>query len=396
MRLGSVARRGVAAFISLGLLLAACGDSGGDGGQADSGDTYLLGFIASFSGNGAVFLDDNYQSVQLAVDEINEQKILDKPIELVTADDASDPQKSQTACTRLVHDQGVAGVIAWQNSANREPCLPIAGEAGIPYLYDTPYEGLECAPNFFVDGAVPNQQVTPLIQYAVEELGSQKWFLYGSDYVAPRGGFEFAKGDIADAGGEIVGEEYAPFDTPDFATPISKILRSGADTLLQGLIGDDYIAFLKQWQETPGTEEIPIVSYTVPFGATEEATGVVVTSPYYWTLETPENNAYKAALEEKFGDDLRAPTDYGVYGYNAVWMWALAVKEAGTADGAAVIEALHNVEFEGPNGLVAFNEQGHATLPMMVGVNQGDGSYEVVKTYPPVEPTDQDDGDCSQ
>jgi branched-chain amino acid transport system substrate-binding protein len=372
-----------------------------DGGTAEpsDGEPYRFGYAASVSGPGAVFYDHIHQSAQLAVDEVNAAGFLDRPIELVIADDAGDPRTSGEVCTRLIFDDAVDAIIGAQNSANREGCLPVATQEGVPYLYATPYEGLECAPNFFVVGEVPQQQVDPLVRYMVEEQGSTNWFLTGSDYIAMRGGNEFGRGIIEELGGEVVGEEYAPLGTTDFTSLISNITGSGADTAFVNFLGTDYIAFLEQYSTSPDIEGIKLVTFGIPIGASDDSVNELYTAmSYFPTIESPENDSYKAALEEAYGDDATLPSVISVPSYDSVWLLARAIEAAGSADKEAVIQALHEISFTGPGGVIEFNEQGHPTLPMHIAIWNDEplkGTEQILITSPPAEPGDQDDGDCA-
>ncbi|MEX0699699.1 MAG: substrate-binding protein [Acidimicrobiia bacterium] len=402
----------VALLMVMALLVSACGADGGETttttGEASttttagSGETpsegYKLGFVASLSGPGSVFADQGIQSVELAIAQIKEEGILNGDIELITADDAGDPRTSDQVCNRLINEEGVDAIIGFQNSANREGCLPAATRAGTPYLYATPYEGLECAPNFFVLGEVPIQQVDPLVRFMVEDQDSQKWFLTGSDYVAMRGGNAFAEGVIDELGAEVVDEQYAPLDTTDFAPLIDTILRSGADTAFVSFLGTDFIAFLQQWSDTPGTDAVKAATFGIPIGAADEAiTDLYTAFSYFPSIDNEANDRYKAGLEEMFGADAQTPSILSVVNYDAVWLWALAVQQAGTAEPDAVNAALKEVTFDGPRGPIVFNDQGHPELPMYVAILNDEplkGTEEIIGELPPADPGDQADDDC--
>lgn len=391
--------RRLGALVAIGLAASSSGVVNGSARSTPDGESYKFGYAVSVSGPGAVFYDHLFQSAQLAVDEINEAGFLDRPIELVVADDAGDPRTSGEICTRLVFDDNVDAIVGAQNSANREGCLPVATQESVPYLYATPYEGGECAPNFFVIGEVPQQQVDPLVRYMVEEQGSAQWFLTGSDYIAMRGGNEFGRGVIEDLGAEVVGEEYAPLGTTDFTPLIAQITGSGADTAFINFLGTDFIAFLEQYSETPGTEAVKLVTFGIPIGVSNDAvTDLYTAFSYFPTISSPENDSYKAALEEAYGDEATLPSVISVPSYVSVWLLARAIEAAGSADHEAVIEALHEISFTGPGGEIKFNEQGHPTLPMHIAVWQDEpleGTEEILSTSPPADPGDQDDGDCS-
>jgi branched-chain amino acid transport system substrate-binding protein len=401
MRIRNVGR--LLFVLALVLTVASCSsddDSGaGSQGGGEAGPI-KIGYAASISGPGAVFFDNISQSAKLAVDEVNKAGgVLGRQLQLEFADDAGDPKTSNQICTRLIFDTKVDVIIGAQNSANREGCLPVATREGMPYLYATPYEGKECAPNFFVDGETPPQQVNPLVQYMTEEKKANKWFLSGSDYVAMRGGNQFAKQAITELGGQVVGEQYASLGTTDFTPLIDKILRSGADTLMGSFLGTDYIAFLKQWNTTPGKEKINFSTFGIPIGAGDAVKNLYTAFSYFPTIDTPANQKYKAALNSMFSEKASLPSVISVPSYDFVHLYALAVNKAGTTDKAAVIKAMHEVTFDGPSGPIAFNEQGHAKLPMFIAVMNGDplaGKETILKTIPPTDPGDNDDGDCAK
>jgi urea transport system substrate-binding protein len=379
------------AMLVAATLITACGsNSAGSGGGGDG--TYKLGFVASLSGAGSVFADNGLQSAQLAIDEVRAKGVIKGKIELVKVDDAGDPGTSQQVCSRLVLQEKVDAIIGFQNSADRAGCLPVATRASVPYLYATPYEGGTCAANFFVLGEVPNQQVDSLVNYMTTTEGSKSWYLTGSNYVAMTAGNKHAAGIIKGLGGSIAGEQYAPIGTTDFSTIIGQILRSGASTAFVNFLGTDFIAFLKQWQTTPGTDKVKLATFGIPIGGGDAVKSLYTAYSYFPSIDNPANTAYKAGLKAKFGDKSQLPSVLSVVNYDAVWMWAKAVQKAGTADYAKVNAALHEVTFDGPRGPIHFNKEGHATLPMYVATLNGDplaGGEKILKSVPPIAPSKQ-------
>jgi branched-chain amino acid transport system substrate-binding protein len=389
-------------LVTICLVAAGCGsDNGGGSGGGGGSGPIKMAFVGSLSGAGAVFADQGLQSLDLAVKEINDAGgISGRQIQVIKADDASDPKTSQQVCTRLVQQDRVDVIIGFQNSADREGCLPEAIRANFtPYLYATPYEGKECAPNFFVDGEVPSQNVAPQVEYLVKEKGAKKVYFIGSDYVAPRGTNEFGRAEFEKLGAQVVGEEYGPLGTTDWTPLISNMMRSGADTFVASAIGADYIALLQQFRDTPGHEKLTLAGFTIPIGAGDAAKGLNFASSYFAEVDSPENQAYKAALQQMFGDKYKTPSILSVPTYDFVHLYKLAVEKAGSTDHQAVNQAMKEVSFNGPGGEVAFNQQGHATLPIHIASLAGDplaGGETILKSFPPVDPGNNDDGDCSR
>jgi len=386
------ARRILVSLAALVLLTAACAP-GEEPAQQEAGKSVKLGFLLALSGSGSAFADPVVEAVELAVAEVNEAGgVLGRQIELVTADDATDPRTAEREATRLIEDEGVAAVISLETSANREAIRPIADKAGVPVLYGSYYEGSSCGEMMFIPAAVPNQQVEPGLEYMANEFGSSKWFFMGSDYNWPRITNDIAKGIIADQGGEVVGEEYVPFGTTEYGGIVSKIDASGADTIFVTMSGGDSVSFMKQWLAAGGKDRQRMLSLSLEEATLEaigpEAAGVIVSYDYFATLDTPENQAFIAALEEEFGG-YATPTTLSVPNYDSVHLWARAVEEAGTFDGQDVADALTQVEFTGPRGPVKLNEDHHATLPIYLAEATEEASFNVIVEAGSIEASEQ-------
>ena len=104
-------------------------------------------------------------------------------------------------------------------------------------------------------------------------------------------------------------------------------------------------------------KEIPIASQT--FGDGGEllmmppavAEGVTVCYNYLDEVDTPANKAFLERFKAKFGNDYGYIGDLGVDEYQGLWLWAEAVKKAGTIDREPVIKALESgISIAGPAG----------------------------------------------
>jgi urea transport system substrate-binding protein len=94
-------------------------------------------------------------------------------------------------------------------------------------------------------------------------------------------------------------------------------------------------------------------------------------------------------MKAHFGDKLKTPNDLSVPQYEGVYLYKLAVEKAGTTDAKAVIDALKDVSFKGPRGVIQMNKQRHAPLTMYLGQVQADGSVKVIQSFKDVDPGEQ-------
>ena len=115
-------------------------------------------------------------------------------------------------------------------------------------LYPTLYEAQECSKNCFYTGAVPNQQLDDFVPWIINTLGRKKFYLIGANYIYPKETNREVKALLKAHGGEHVAEEYSPLGHTEFSTNINKIAASGCDVVFSDLVGDQVVAFYKQYQ----------------------------------------------------------------------------------------------------------------------------------------------------
>ncbi|HWQ72129.1 MAG TPA: urea ABC transporter substrate-binding protein [Desulfitobacteriaceae bacterium] len=374
-----------------GLLLAGCGTAK-TGGAAEtgnnSGETIKVGILHSLSGTMAISEVSVKDAEMMAIEEINAQGgVLGKKIEPVIEDGASDwPTFAEKAKKLLLQDK-VATVFGCWTSASRKAVLPVFEENKGLLWYPVQYEGMESSPNIFYTGAAPNQQIVPAVEWLFQNKG-QKFFLLGSDYVFPRTANKIIKAQVAALGGEITAEEYTPLGHTDYSTVINKIKASQPDVVFNTLNGDSNVAFFKQLKDAGITsKDLTTLSVSV---AEEEVRGIgaaniqghLVSWNYYQTTNTPENTEFVKNYKAKYGAD-RVTDDPIEAAYDGVYLWAEAVKKAGSTDVDKVKEAAKGLEFKAPEGTVKIEgENQHLWKPVRIGEVMEDGLIKEIWSTP--------------
>ncbi len=359
---------------------------------AEDAGPITIGVPVGLSGANSVIAPAVVQATELAVEEINAAGgILGRQVSIKVADDGSGAAGAQSAFDTLVFQNDVDVLISMETSAARNAGLPIVEEGEKPYIYSSFYEGRSCSPNLFVNGWVPEQQVPPVVDKLMADK-AMNFFLIGSDYAFGRGMLKFSREYIESKGGKVVGEEYLPMDGSDWTAIISNLRSSGADAIITSTAGGAPNVTLTKQLRSAGITQ-PYANLAVDEGTAKamgaDATGIIIAASYLTGIDTPENTAFKAALEKKFGAEMRTPNDLSTPQYEAVYLYKAAVEKAGTTETAAVLAALPEVSFKGPRGEVSMSKQHHAPLTMYLGEVQGDGSVKVVADFPKVDPGDQ-------
>jgi urea transport system substrate-binding protein len=344
-----------------------------------TGDTIKVGILHSLSGTMAISEVSVKDAEMMAIEEINASGgVLGKKIEPVIEDGASNWTTFAEKAKKLLQKDKVATVFGCWTSASRKAVLPVFEENKGLLWYPVQYEGMESSPNIFYTGAAPNQQIVPAVEWLLQNKG-KKFFLLGSDYVFPRTANKIIKAQLAAMGGELVAEEYTPLGHTDYSTIVNKIKAAKPDVVFNTLNGDSNVAFFKQLKDAGITaQDITTCSVSV---AEEEVRGIgaanmkghLVSWNYYQTTDTPENKEFVKKYKAKYGQD-RVTDDPIEAAYIQVYLWAEAVKKAGSTDVEKVKEAAKGLEFKAPEGLVKIEgENQHLWKAVRIGEVTEDG-----------------------
>jgi urea transport system substrate-binding protein len=356
-------------------------------------DPVKIGVPIGLSGANSVVAPSVVQAGQLAVDEINAKGgILGRQVSLEVADDGSGAAGAQKAFDSLIFDKKVNALISMETSAARNAGLPIVSRGKVPFIYASSYEGRSCNRYMYVDAWVPDQQVAPVVDYFRKQYHAKTFFLIGSDYAFGRGMLDFTKMYIEKNGGNVVGNEYLPMDGSDWTPIISKLQAAKPDAIITSTAGGAPNVTLTKQLRAAGVK-MPYGNLGVDEGTAKsmgaDAAGIFISNSYVTNIDTPANRTFLAAMEKRFGKDLKTPNDLSVPEYEAVYLYKAAVEKAGSFDTAKVIPALAQVSFDGPRGNIRMNKQRHTPLTMYLGQVQADGSVKVIESFKNVDPGEQ-------
>jgi len=353
----------------------------------------IIGVPTGLSGANSTVAPAVVQSSELAIAEINAAGgILGRMLALEVADDGSGASGAQRAFNDLIHNRNASVIISMETSAAREAGLPIAAEAGIPYIYTSLYEGRACNQYLFNNGAVPEQMVIPIVDYFMNSMDAKTFFLVGSDYNFGRGMLAFAREYVESQGGTVVAEQYQPMTADDWSGVVSQMQRRRPDAILMATAGGAPNVTLQRQYRASGMQALVgnlSVDELTAQAMGQDAEGIYIAASYLSGLDIPGNVSFMAAMEAKFGDGLYKPNDLSVPQYDAIYLYKAAVEMAGTTDADAVLAALPQVSFDGPRGRVQMDAQRHAALTMSLGRVRGDGGVDVVEQFASVSPGEQ-------
>jgi urea transport system substrate-binding protein len=363
-----------------------------------------VGVISPLTGAWTVYGKAHMAGFQMAVDEINAKGgVLGRPLEIVVGDSKTEPRIVVEQANRLIRQERVDFLAGTFSSAERNAAGPVVKAADKVLLYPTFYEGQEqeycpgvCNKNIFMFGPEPTQQVWPHMKYIMDTYG-KKFFMIGSDYAWPRVTNMMTKKKLAELGGEVVGEVYVPFNTPQYESVLRDIRASKADVIFHSLTGSDTVNFRRQLAATGMKKDMILWTVddeeVVTSGlGPDVAGGDFVSFDYFMSINHPNNKAFLKKFKAKFGADALMNT-VGVAMYNSAHMAAKAIEKAGKVDTASLRENLKGITFEdAPQGPVRMrSEDNQNVLPSyLMRVNDNFTSvndmFEQVQAFQAVEP----------
>lgn len=347
-------------------------------------ETIKIGLNVELSGDYLIYGTPEKWGVELAVSEINAAGGIDgKQIELITYDNKSDATEAYNNALKLATEDEVVAIIGAATSGLTVAQQPVATEYGT--LIITP-SGSNALVTVAEDGTVfesvyracfidPFQGVV-LANFASTNLGATKAAVLGaqdSDYAIALA--DIFKTQFTSNGGAVVAEEAYPADTTDFSAVLTTLMATDADVLYVPAYADTAQFVVKQARELGWN--VPIVGPDGFDSASLQNAGAanlnnVFFSTHFTTLdENPAVAKFVTDYKALSGEEAMA---LSALGYDAAYLVAQAIKEAGSTDPEAVAAAVAAISFTGITGSVTFDAN-HNPVKSAVVIELVDGVY---------------------
>jgi branched-chain amino acid transport system substrate-binding protein len=336
-----------------------------------------VGLNVELSGGVASYGSNSRDGAMLAIEEINAAGgVLGKQLNPIVKDCKSIADEAMSVSAALVGD-GIVAQIGPLTSGNVQGSTPVLMDNGIPLIAPA-----ATAPNVTVDDKTGETldsifrvcfidpfQGTLMAEFAADNLQAKTAAIYmdaSTDY--GKGLAAFFKKTFEEKGGTIVSEEGYVKDDRDFKATLTKIRSKNPDFIYVPGYYQEVAPLIKQARE---------LGITVPIGGpdgwdspdmVDVATAPNLNNTYftnhYSSQDTdPKIVAFVEAYRAKYNKE---PDAFAALGYDAVQLLVQAIKDANSADPAAITEALANIrDFEGITGKMSIDEQHN---PVKAGV----------------------------
>lgn len=343
-----------------------------------------IGVLHSLSGTMAASETPLVDALRLALEEANQSGGIDgAQIEMVVSDCRSDANYCAQQAEKLITEDGVQALFGCWTSACRKALKPVVEKHHHLLFYPVQYEGLEQSPDIVYTGAAPNQQLIPMVAWAMQQRGKRA-FLVGSDYVFPRTANQIVKKLLLATGGQAVAERYVPLGEQNLDSIVREIAKQHPDFVLNTLNGDSNQYFFRALLKAGiRAADIPVFSTSIAEAelaamGPELVAGHYAAWNYFQSVDSEENRAFIARFRRRFGPG-RVLDDPMEASYIGMKLWVNARRSAGTPDMHTVKIVLAQQTLAAPEGIVAVDaETHHLWKRMRIGRARADGQFEIV------------------
>lgn len=318
-------------------------------------ETIKIGAIIPLSGPESVSGQAMQKGYQLALDEINQQGVLGRRIEVVVEDDRGDPPTGAAVFLKLVTRDRVSVVIGGLQSATT---IAIASQAlQRPILMawtGAAFSGIEQLlkdADWFFHYHPWDYHNGDSFWAFVASTGAKTASLAYEDGPFGAGSLDQAKAFAKTYKTDLIFADAFKTGTPDLTPLLTKAKGANADVFVFVGFAQDVVPLVTQARQVGFSPKLIVGGPpSWPIGFEKLGAGNYVAGMALWTAEnsSPESQRYVRRYRERFNED--ATSYWGPLAYTNLITVADAIRRAGSVDLQALIAAMKATDYEGPIG----------------------------------------------
>ncbi|WP_027532233.1 ABC transporter substrate-binding protein [Bradyrhizobium sp. WSM3983] len=326
---------------------------------------------------------------QLAVEEINAAGgINGKKLVVISKDDGGKPADAQTAANELVSSEGVAMLtgtflsnigLAVSDFANQKKVFFLAAEPltdAVTWSKGNKYT-FRLRPSNYMQAA--------MLVEAASKLPAKRWATIAPNYEYGQSAVAVFKKLMSEKRPDIqwVDEQWPPQGKIDAGPVVQAVAQANPEAILNVTFGPDLVKLVREGNTRglfKGREVVSFLTgepeYLDPL-KDETPEGWIVTGYPWYSIKTPEHDAFLKAYQAKYNDYPRLGS---IVGYQTIKAAAAILAKAGSTDTDKMIAAAEGISMPSPFGEITFRKIDHqSTLGAFVGKTaQKDGKGVMV------------------
>ncbi|HNY70630.1 MAG TPA: ABC transporter substrate-binding protein [Syntrophorhabdus sp.] len=363
-------------LILVGILLA-CGTSFAAE-KAAKTKPIKIGVLFIASGPMGGYGKHGFQSVQMAVDEINASGgILGRKVEAIYEDTKLKADVATEIVKRFIEKDKVDFIIGPTSSGVAVPVAKLANEKKKIIVLT------QAAANSMTDTGFGRYQFATLSNammhsrsgaYYMASKPYKRWMVIGPNYNYGHESWAAFKEKLKELRPDVefVGEAWPKLTEKEFKPFIEKIVEAKPDAVWSPLWGMDAVNFIKQAKEKQLFDKI---AFAFPDGAALETliplgkdmpNGIFVAARYFFlTPDTAINKKFVKMYQERFKE---LPDYMATETYAGVYFIKAAIERAGTLNADKIVTAVEKepLAWETPEGWKIMRKEDHAVVEDVV------------------------------
>ncbi len=343
----------LAAALGLALVPTGCGGN----------QKIVVGAVLPLSGEFALYGEPIRKGIELAFEEIQKEKGKPFKLDLQVEDSQGDPARAVQLLTKL-YDEGAPAVIggvttqealAMVEVADKRDRVLLSPSASSPRLSGISTNFFRVFPSDFLEG-------TKMGHFATQTLNVHTVVIVAAESQYAKGIQQVFKSEVERDGGKVLDVIEYPPHTSDLGGVIDRVMTLAPDAVYLADYADGLVTLIKGLHERGykgyilTTSSIATPDTVEKAGGTAE--GVLFTqSNYDVNSDEPLIHGFVEAFKAKYG---KTPDLYAAHGYDAMRVYAEALKKAGNARPNEFWQGMRGINsFPGVTGPIQFDEQGN-------------------------------------
>lgn len=361
---------------------------------AYAGEPIKIGMLDPLSSPYKTSSIHDVHGANVAVDLFNKRGgVLGRPVMILEADDASNPEQALKAATKFIREDRVDVLMGTFNGdcaltvsdlAQKENTLFMVTGSHLPEL-----TGVACNSRTFV--FMPNARMLAqaVVPHLVKAYGT-RWYMITTSTLDGKSAAQAMLDAAEPHKVEFVGEALMPFGSADFTSALAAAKAKDPTAIILNLYGWDLVHALKGYGKLELAKEKIGVGGLIsgeqigrPLGYANNA-GIwgLIWDP---KINTDSSRRFIQGVIDKYN---HTPTSRCYLGYAAMTQLLEAIQRAGTTEAAALIRSLEGHEFDGlKEGKSVFRASDHQHVQDVLvgeafGKELGLGHYKILATVP--------------